>query len=186
MSRPKKDDDVPDTPSIRPDVLALARRAAMMTYVHAKDRLRLDEMATSLDAGVTPAMLDKWREEDRWEEHRAEAIGAEALALSSAEHRSIEARLAVERIHNRAWNAQRALRPKSWESAVSLQLRAAETLRSWADEDVRRWKPDAGQDADSGSPVPPTPVEELTEEEWQQMAHAALSKKHTPEKIDDN
>lgn len=166
---------------IRKAVLETVRKAVRLTYICAQDTPDLGEIATALGCDeISPATLASWAKEDGWEEDRLKAQGEEAALREHARRRKYAAQNSLEALHNQAVRVQRGLRPKSWEAAASVQMRCAETLRFWADQDAKVNV--ASADESKGKEPPDAPIpdtwQKMSEEDWQRLAHAALSKKH--------
>ncbi len=161
-------------------ILDIIRRAAKLTYVHGRSQMDLGELASALNHdAISPSTLALWADEDGWEAERRAAQGGDEALREQAERQKVAARKSLESLHNQALRVQRVLKPKTWEAAAGIQMRCAETLRHWADEDMRRVAGDehagASKDAPAAAEVPEA-WRNLTDEDWQALAHAALRK----------
>lgn len=170
---------MPAVCKIRESVLQTVRKAVRLTYLCSQDTPDLGEIATALGCDeITPATLAGWAKEDGWEEDRLKAQGEEAALREDARRRRYAAQSSLEALHNQAVRMQRGLRPKTWEAAASVQMRCAETLRVWADQDARANVTNAEEHKTDEAPIAPIPDTwgQMTEEDWQRLAHAALAK----------
>ena len=158
---------------IRPEVESAVRKAVMLSYVYSARQMTIEELADTLnEPTITPETLARWADADNWDGLRAQKRTPQENATDRVDScaRSLQA------LHNRALRLQRSLRPKSWESAAMVQMRCAESLRAWSAEEAKAGDQAALAEQAAVRPdVPTTAWEGISDQEWQAMAHAALS-----------
>ena len=161
---------------LREDVAATVRRAAGLTFVHAAEPLSIKTLVDALDSPeLTPEVLAEWAAADDWEGQRAATLDTERARQEAAERRRNACLASIEALHNQALRLQRGLRPRSWEAAATIQMRCAETLREWNEAQARAAAPEPAATAPAEAPLPAGAWAEMSDDDWQNLAHAALS-----------